>query len=128
MRTKKAIITTALAVPMLALGGGIAYATTTAGSPPPATRTAVTTTVQPTHPAGQANRNGHRYDHRCDWRGHGYQQPATTRQATGQQATRHSGQLHGDQGQNHRGYQGNGGQYRSGSQWGSRSGCCGDWH
>ncbi len=49
MRTKKAIITTALAVPMLALGGGLAYATTT-GSPPPATRTAVTSTVQAHHP------------------------------------------------------------------------------
>ncbi len=74
MRTKKAIITSALAVPMLALGGGIAYASTTSGSPPPATRPAVTTVQTTAHnPGGQASRNGQRYDHRCDWRGHGYQ-------------------------------------------------------
>ncbi len=126
MRTKKAIITSALAVPLLALGGGIAYASTISGSPPPTTRPAVTTTVQTHQPAtGQmtTNRNGHRCDGHCDWRGHGYQQPTTQRQATRQQATNPSGYRH-DNG-NHMGnwgYQGNG-QYRSNSQWG-----CGDCH
>jgi hypothetical protein len=102
MRINKPTITAALAVPMLALGGGIAYANTV-GTPGPA-RPAVTTTVQaPRHnPAGQANR------YRCDWQcgnhrpEHATQRPLTRRPAT----QRHSYPAsHGYQGRTGWGYQ-----------------------
>ncbi len=104
MRINKAMITGALAVPMLALGGGIAYANTTA-SPAPA-RPAITTTVQARshNPAGQAVR------YRCDWRCRDHRQ-ATQRPVTQRQVTQH-----------HAHPASNGYQARNG--WGYQDGCC----
>ena len=94
-------------MPVLALGGGLAYASTASGNTSPVAHTAVTTTVQPSthHPDGQAshNRDGHRYDYRCDWRGHSYQQPAAPRQATPGSGYRHDYRHHRG---SHMGYQG----------------------
>ena len=115
MRNKKAIFAGALMVPALALTGGLAYASTTPGSPPAVTRTAVTSTVQPgtQHPAGQVAHyrcDWQRGDHRCDWRGHSYQ-----RQATQHPVTQHRGN------RNHHGYQGRSGHRYQGN-WGHQGG------
>lgn len=134
MRTKTAIITSALAIPLLAAGGGIAYASAT---PATATPAAVTTTAQASQPTPdpvRINLSSHRQDQRCDRPGHRYQQPATQRQAT-RQPTRTSGYRHDDgrQGRDQAGhpgswsYQGDG-QHRNGSWCDNGSGCYGDWH
>ena len=132
MRNIRMIIAAAAAVPALALGGGIAYASssggTSPGTAPAATVAAVT--VQTHAPApGQARCNsgqpGH-YQINCDDRGHSGQQvrqPARPAPRTGTQLT--STQRAGHQGNQgtgqHGGQQGNGsggngsGYHRSGS-------------
>lgn len=132
MRTNKAILAGALIAPMLALGGGLAYATTTSGSPPPATRTAVTSTVQTQHQnTSQAHHNRcyspGRGNHPCDLRGRGYQ-----RQPAGQPSQRHPAHRHAGY-RHHHGYGGQRGDwgYRGSGYYGTgygRShcgGCCG---
>lgn len=106
MMNKRSMLVGALLAPALALTGGIAYASSTAGQLP--TRPAVT---QVAHPHGQpaTGRAGHGYcgwhsgDDRCDWRGHRTQQ--ATRQASHQ----------------HHAYQGNQGYQGSGQRGGSGS-------
>jgi hypothetical protein len=137
MRTKTAIITSALVVPLLAAGGGITYASTTPGSPATATPAAATTTARASQPATgpvRINLGSHRQDQRCDGPGHRYQQPATQRQATQQQA-RSGGYRHDDgcQGRDQPrhpaswSYSGNG-QHRDGSWCDTGSGCYSGWH
>ena len=145
MKNTKAILAGTLMAPVLALTGGIAYASAATPSHPAPARATVTATAQ--HPIGQ-DRFGWcdwRYTgHWGDWRGHGYQaQPAHEHRAA-----RHHGYQHragyrtwGNQGHGYRGnqssgyqggwgygYQGNGYQSgwgrRSGSHWGSGGGCC----
>lgn len=131
MRNKKPIITAALLAPILALGGGAAYASSTSGSHPAPTRPAVTTTVQG-HSQAHHYRCDWRYgDCRCDSRGHGYQkQPAqrtTTRHsASGHRSHQNTGYQHRNGGsQGTWGYQGSG-QHGSGYRQGNGSGDCGD--
>jgi hypothetical protein len=128
MRNIKSILIGAVTVPVLALSGGLAYASTTTTSQPAPARAAATATVQ--HPTGQA-----RYG-RCDWRytgywcnrhGHSY---GLHRQPAHQRSHRHPGYRHhyghqhrdgyGNWGNQNYGYQGNG--YQSG--WGNGGGCC----
>ena len=134
MKNTKAIITAALAAPVLALTGGLAYASTTTPSHPAAARATITATTHP--PAGQ-DRPGWcdwRYTgHRGDWHNYGHQ--AKTTHQNGHHAThRHHGYRH------HYGYQhrsGHGGTWSNqgyryqggwgtgnGSHWGNGSGCC----
>ncbi len=123
--SKKTILTAITAVPLLALGGGLAYANTGGGTPPaPAVTTATTArTATPAlapgavqHPAvGNWHYNGGRWC--CDDTHVGYQTPAaqhrasqghatriraTQHQVGQRQATRVSGYRHGS------GYRGNG--------------------
>lgn len=141
MRTNKAILAGALIAPMLALGGGLAYASTSSGSPPPATRTAVTSTVQThyQHTTSQPHRNRcywqGRGNHPCGWRGHGYQRQPAGQPSHRHAAHRHAGYRHyyGYHGRNHYGYGGQrgdwgywgSGYYGSGYRWSHCSGCRG---
>ena len=140
MRTSKTIFAAIAAAPLLALGGGLAYASTGGGIPPaPAVTTATTArTAAPApapgtgqHPAAGTCRNGtwHYNDGRwCRDDTHaGYQNPATQIRATQNQAgqsrdTRGSGYRHGS------GYQGSGqyGYYQQASRQGHDDGCR-DW-
>ncbi len=122
MRTSKTIFAAIAAAPLLALGGGLAYANTGGTPPAPAVTTATTArTATPApapgtgqHPAVGTCRNGtwHYNGGRwcCDTRT-GYQNPAAQHRATQPkvtrvQVTRGSGyQGGGDQGN---GYQGGG--------------------
>ena len=146
MRNTKAVIAGALIAPALALTGGMAYASTSAGSTPATPRPAVTTTVQAhtQHTTTQPRHDsycGPRYgDQRCDqWR-HATQRQATRHHATQRQATRHHAYQHrgyrGSYGYQHRGgygHQGNwgyrgSGQHGGGSWQGNGGGCCrGGW-
>ena len=145
MKNTKAVITAALAAPLLALTGGIAYASTT--SHPAPARTVVTATAQ--HPTGQ-DRLGWcdwRYTgHWCDRRDHGHQAQAAHQHHAGRHHNyRHhygyqhrgdrtwSNQSHGYQGYGYQGgwgygYQGTGHQGHwgtgSGSHWSNGGGCC----
>ena len=145
--SKKAILTAITAAPLLALGGGLAYANTGGGTPPaPAVTTATTTsTATPAapapgtgqHPAAGTCRTGtwHYSDGRwcCDThagsqapaarhqpsQGRATQVRATQNQAGQGQATRGSGYQHGS------GYQGNGqhGYYQQAGHQGHDDGC-----
>lgn len=142
MRNIKTIFAAAATVPVLALGGGLAYATTSSGNPAPAPAPAVTATITATHPHTQPATRAHRNDCQpargqmnCGDRNHSQQQARTTvrtagtRTVTGTQragypANQGAGQ-HGQQrncghgnGYQHNGYQGNGSGYH-------RSGNCG---
>lgn len=128
MRNIKMIVAAAAAVPALALGGGIAYASTGGGISPGTAPAATVTTVQTHAPAtGQARPDsgqpGH-YRMNCDNRDHSGQQ-AGHQARTGTQLT--STQRAGYQG--NRGTRQRGGQQWNGS-WGNgsgyhRSGSCG---
>jgi hypothetical protein len=135
MRNTKAILAGALIAPALALGGGLAYATTTPGTAP--ARTSVTSTAQDhsQHPATQPHHSycGWRYgDQRCDWRGHSHQRHAAHRHAAhghnGYRGT-HGCQRHHSYGHHGRnggyGYGGYQGSWRYGGGWGNGGGCCG---
>lgn len=130
--SKKTILTAITAAPLLALGGGLAYANTSGGTPPaPAVTTATTAqtaTLVPAHgaaqhPAAGTCRNGtwHYNGGRwcCDDTHAGYQTPAIQHQATQNQATRGSGYQHSS------GYQGNGqhAYYQQASYHGHDDGC-----
>jgi hypothetical protein len=139
----KGILIGALTVPVLALTGGLAYASTTTGGHPTQARPAATATIQnhAQYPASQTRHDwcDWRYSgYWCDWHGHGYTLPA---QATHQRhhryqhaAYRHHSYRHnhgyrgygswGHQGGQGYGYQGNG--YQGG--WGNGgSGNYGGW-
>lgn len=126
MRNKKSIIAAALIAPTLALGGGIAYASTTSGSTPAPARPTVTSAVHPKsqNPAGTYRCDWRAGNHHCDWRGHGNQQQAT------QQRSHHNG-YQGRSGYGSGGYGGNwgsqgSGQHGHGSRWGNGD-CGGGW-
>lgn len=145
--SKKTILTAITAAPLLALGGGLAYANTGGGTPPaPAVTTATTAhTATPApapgtgqHPAAGTCRNGtwHYNNGRwcCDDTHAGSQNPATQHRATQArvqvtqpqasrvQVTRSYGYQHGS------GYQGNAqhGYYQQASHHGHDDGCM-DW-
>jgi hypothetical protein len=143
MKSTKAIITAALAAPLLALGGGLAYASTTTPSHPAPARTAVTSVA---HPHSQPGFAQGRHDwcdwrysgHWCGWRGHGYGHlPQATRQHRADRhhyGYRHHNGYRGhgswgyqsNQGYGYQGNWGNGGSgnYGSGSHGGNGGGCC----
>lgn len=149
MNKIKTIIIGALTAPLLALGGGLAYASTTPSHPAQA-RATVTATAQ--HPAGQMRLNW------CDWRysgywnnwhghGHGYgHQPQPAHQRSHHTYRHHHGYRHnhgyqhrggystgGNQGYGYQGNWGNGGSrnypsgwgHGGGSHQGNRGGGCG---
>lgn len=150
MRTSKTIFAAIATAPLLALGGGLAYANTGGGGTPPApavttattARTAIPTQAPGTsqHPAAGTCRNGtwHYndgrwcYDTHAGYRtpatrhqpshGHGTQIRATQNQAGQSRDTRGSGYRHGS------GYQDNGqyGYYQQVSRQGHDDGCR-DW-
>lgn len=138
MRTsKKTIVAAITAAPLLALGGGLAYASTGGGSQPtPAVTTATaaqTATPAPAaspgqHPATQTCRNGSWYYSGGRWcRGNdhaGDQNHATQNRASQGQATWGSGYQRGSRYQDS-GYQGTGqhGSYPWTSQRGDGHGC-----
>ena len=139
MKNIKKILIGAVAVPVLALTGGLAYASTTAGGHPAQPRPAATaTTHNHAQRAGQAAlyRCDWRYSgHWCHWRGHGYgHQPQPAHQRSHQHpAYRHHGYHHNHSylGYGYQGSWGNGGSgnyggwgHGSGSHWGN-GGCCG---
>lgn len=93
MRNIKSIVAVAAAVPVLAPGGGIAYASTgggtSPGTPAPATVTAVHTYAQP---ASQARHHNGQPGHdriNCDDRDHSRQQARTGTQLTSTQCAGH---------------------------------------
>ena len=104
MRNLRMIIAAAAAVPALALGGGIAYASTggatSPGTAPAATVTAVQTRTQPASPARYDYGQPGHYRINCDDRGRSGQQP-------GHQA-RTGTQLTSTQRAGHQGHQGTG--------------------
>ena len=136
MRNIKTIFAAAATVPVMALGGGLAYASTS-GSPAPAPAPAVTATITATHPHTQPATQPRndcqptRGQMNCGDRNHSQQQARTTVRTTGtvtgtQRAGHPANQGTGQHGQQrncghgnsyqHSGYQGNGsGYYRSGN-------------
>ena len=110
MRNIRMIIAAAAAVPALALGGGIAYASTgggtSPGTPAPATITAVQTRTQPASQARYDYGQPGRYRINCDDRDHSGQQPGhqartgtqlTSTQRDGHQGNQGTGQYRGQQ-------------------------------
>ena len=110
MRTIKSIVAAAAAVPVLALGGGIAYASTSGGTSPgtpaPATVTAVHTRTQPASQARHDNGQPGHYRIYCGNRDHSRQQPGrqartgtqlTSTQRAGHQGNQGTGQHRGQQ-------------------------------
>jgi len=149
MKNIKKILIGAVTVPVLALTGGLAYASTTTGSHPaqaPPTATA-TTHNHAQHPGGPARIGwcDWRYSgHWCTWHGHGYDHQPAHQRSHQHPGYRHHSYRHnhgyqgygtwGDQGGQGDGYQGSWGNGGSGNYggWGHGSGshrgnggCCG---
>jgi hypothetical protein len=147
MKNTKAILAGALMVPVLALTGGIAYASAATPSHPAPARATVTATAQ--HPLGQAHIGwcDWRYTgYRGDWHGYGCHPQAAHQHRThrhhgyqhrygyqhrsgyrtwgnkgyGYQGTGYQGTGYQGTGYQGTGYQGTG--YQGG--WGHGSGCC----
>lgn len=108
MRNIKMIVAAAAAVPALALGGGIAYASTgggtSPGTPAPATVTAVHTGTQPASQARHDNGQPGHYQINCDDRDHSRQQASQARTGTQLTSTQRAGQGNRDTRQHRNGW------------------------